>query len=68
MKFELWGGREAQICRRFVATDASTNMLPICNISKVINMKTYMMLKADFQNLSKIAIFRKPKDREWMLI
>ena len=27
-----------------------------------------MMLKVDFQNLSTIEIFRKSKDREWMLI
>ena len=31
-------------------------------------MATYMMLKVDFQNLSEIAIFRKSKDRGWMLI
>ena len=31
-------------------------------------MATYMMLKVDFQNLSEIEIFRKSKDRGWMLI
>ena len=31
-------------------------------------MATYMMLKVDFQNLSKIEIFRKSKDHGWMLI
>ena len=33
MKIELWGGGEAQICCRFVATEYPTNMLPICNIT-----------------------------------
>ena len=31
-------------------------------------MATYMMLKVDFQKLSEIEIFRKSKDRGWMLI
>ena len=31
-------------------------------------MAAYMMLKVDFQNLSEIEIFRKSKDRGWMLI
>ena len=62
MKIELCGG-EAQICCRFVAKEAPTNILPICNITYVINMTTYMMLKVDFQNLSEIEIFRKSKDR-----
>ena len=46
MKIELWGGGEAQICCRFVAIEAPTNM----------------WLKVDFQNLSEIEIFRKSKD------